>query len=110
VAGLISRHADAWKHTGLTVGALTWRDIGVPWPYPLKTDRREVTDADSVGVEARKQEQEGHLVIFRGGWADLEYWTGQRSDEPVVEAPGADDPMTLPDVEQLLERFAGLFR
>lgn len=45
----------------------------MPWPYPLKTDREEVTDADSVGVVVRNQEQEGRLVIFRGGWADLEY-------------------------------------
>jgi hypothetical protein len=49
-------------------------------------------------------------VIFRGGWADLEYWTGHPSDDPVVEAPGTNDPMTLTDVDQLLEHFASLFR
>ncbi len=110
VAGLICRHAVAWERAGLVVGALTWRDVGVPWPYPLKADRREVADADSVGVEVRKQEQEGRLVVFRGGWADLEYWTGRRCDEPVLEAPGVDDPLTIPDIERLLDRFAGLFR
>ena len=110
VAGLICRHAVTWEQAGLVAGALTWRDVGVPWPYPLRTDRREVADADSVGVEVRKQEQVGRLVVFRGGWADLEYWTGQRSDEPVLEAPGADDPLTLADIGRLLERFAGLFR
>jgi hypothetical protein len=56
---------------------LIWRDVGVPWPYPLKTDRGEAADADSVGVAVRKQEQQGSLVIFRGGWADLEYQTGR---------------------------------
>ena len=104
VAGLICRHAVAWERAGLVVGALTWRDAGVPWPYPLKADRCEVAGADSVGVEVRKQEQEGRLVIFRGGWADLEYWTGQRSDEPVLEAPGVDNPLTIPDIERLLDR------
>ena len=110
VAGLIFSHVVAWEQAGLAVGALTWRDVGVPWPYPLKADRGEVVDADSVGVAVGKQEQEGRLVIFRGGWADLEYWTGHLSDDPVVEAPGADDPMTLTDVERLLERFVSLFR
>lgn len=109
VAGLISRHTLAWEQAGLVVGALTWRDVGVPWPYPLKNDRAEVADADSVGVAVRKQEQEGRLVIFRGGWADLEYWSGERSDAPVFDAPGADEHLALPDVERLLNRFAGLF-
>lgn len=75
VAGLISSHAATWARAGLVVGALTWRDVGVPWPYRLKAHRGEVADADSVGVEVRKDEQEGRLVIFHGGWADLEYWT-----------------------------------
>jgi hypothetical protein len=110
VAGLISGHAAAWEQAGLAVGALTWRDVGVPWPYPLKADRAEVADADSVSIAIGKQEQEGRLAIFRGGWADLEYWTGHPSDDPVVEAPGANDPMTLTDVGQLLEHFASLFR
>lgn len=109
-AGLISGHAVPWKQAGLTVGELTWRDMGESWPYPFKADRSEVADADSVGVAVREQEQEGRLVIFRGGWADLDYWTGHPSDDPVSEAPGVGDPMTLTEVEQLLERFASLFR
>lgn len=84
--------------------------MGVPWPYLLKTDRSEAANANSVGVAVRKQGQEGSLVIFRGGWADLEYRAGRQFDAPVAEAPGVGDPMTLADVEQLLERFASLFR
>jgi hypothetical protein len=68
-----------------------------------------VAEADSVGVKVRKGEQEGRLVIFRGGWADLEYWSGRPSDESLTEAPGWDDWMDLSDIEQLLLRFAAFF-
>jgi hypothetical protein len=109
VAGLISRHAFAWKEPGLVVGALTWRDAAGPWPFHLVGDRGQVAEPDSVGVMIRKHEQEGQLVVFRGGWADLEYWSGSPSDEPMIEAPGWGDWMDLPGVERLLQRFAGLF-
>ena len=109
VAGLISRHAFAWEESGLVVGAVTWRDAAGPWPSPLREDRGQVTEPDSVGVTVRKHEQEGQLVVFRGGWADLEYWSGSPSDEPVTEAPGWDDWMDLPGIERLLRRFADLF-
>jgi hypothetical protein len=109
VAGLISRHAISWEQASLAVGALTWRDTAGPWPYPLGEDRSQVAEAESVGVMVRKGEQEGRLVIFRGGWADLEYWSGRTSDEPVTEAPGWDDWMDLSDIEQLLVRFAAFF-
>jgi hypothetical protein len=109
VARLISRHAISWEQAGLAVDALTWRDAAGAWPYPLREDRSQVTEADSVGVTARKGEQAGQLVIFRGGWADLEYWSGCPSDEALTEAPGWDDRMDLPGTEQLLLRFAALF-
>ena len=91
-------------------GPVTWKDVGGPWPYPLREDREKVAEADSVGVAVRKGEQEGRLDVFRGGgWADLEYSSGRPCDEPVLEAPGWDDGMDLPGIEQLLRRFAGLF-
>ncbi len=91
------------------VGALTWRDVGEPWPFPLREDRSQVTKPDSVGVTIRKHEQEGRLVVFRGGWADLEYWSGRPSDEPVTEVPGWNDWMGLPGIVRLLRRFGDLF-
>ncbi len=109
VAALISRHAIGWAEAGLVVGALAWRDVGKPWPFPLREDRSQVTEADSVGVTMRRHEQEGELVVFRGGWADLAYWSGRPLDEPVTEAPGWNDWMGLHDIERLLQRFAGLF-
>ena len=52
-----------------------------------------MAEADSAGVALCKGEKEGRLVVFRGGWADLEYWSGRPCDEPVTEAPGWDDRM-----------------
>jgi hypothetical protein len=109
VAGLISRHAFAWKQSGLVVGALTWRDEAAPWPCPLREDRGQVAEPDSVGIMVRGHQREGRLVVFRGGWADLEYWGGGPSDMPVLEAPGWDNWMDLPGIERLLRRFASLF-
>jgi hypothetical protein len=74
VAELISRHAFAWEQSGLVVGVLTWRDEAAPWPSLLREDRGQVAEPDSVGVTVRKDQQEGQLAVFRGGWADLEYW------------------------------------
>ena len=109
MAALITRHASAWEESGLVVGALTWRDAAAPWPSPLREDRGQVAQPDSVGVAVRKRGHEGQLVVFRGGWADLEYWSGDASDEPVIEAPGWDDWLDLPGVDRLLRRFAALF-
>ena len=109
VAGLISRYAFAWKQSGLVVGALTWRDEAAPWPCPLREDRGQVAEPDSVGIMVRGHQREGRLVVFRGGWADLEYWGGGPSVMPVLEAPGWDNWMDLPGIERLLRRFASLF-
>lgn len=109
VAELISRHALSWQEAGFAVGPVTWRDVGGGWPYPLREDRRQVAEADSVGVAVCTGEKEGRLVVFRGGWADLEYWSGRPCDEPVIEAPGWDDRIDLSGIEQLLRRFAALF-
>jgi hypothetical protein len=62
-----------------------------------------------VGFIIRKHQQEGRVVVFPGGWADLEYRGGDPSDEPVLETPGWDDWMDLPGIERLLQRFADLF-
>jgi hypothetical protein len=109
VAALITRHAFAWEESGLVAGALTWRDAAASWPSPLTEERSQVTEPDSVGVAVRKHGQEGQLVVFRGGWADLEYWSGSASDKPVIEAPGWDDWLDLPGIDQLRRRFAVLF-
>jgi len=105
---IVQRRAS-WVARGLVVGDLTWRDVGEPWPYPLKTERVEVCDPDSVGVRVTKGQQEGSFVLFVGGWADLLYWDGE-SDQVLDEAPGWDDWMSVEAFGALLDRWAGLFR
>jgi hypothetical protein len=90
VAALITLHSLAWEEFGLGVGALTWRNAAASWSSPLREDRGQVAEPDSVGVAVRKRGQEGQLVVF-GGWTDLEYQGGGASDEPVFEAPGWHD-------------------
>ena len=106
-AGLLARHVQEWRKVGLVADALTWRDIGEPWPFRIKVDRSAVIDADSVGVSAKKGGQEGRLVLYRGGWADIEHWSS--SDKPTFEALGTDDPLSLDDFDRVLDHFAGLF-
>ncbi|HTL31690.1 MAG TPA: hypothetical protein VL326_01120 [Kofleriaceae bacterium] len=101
--------AERARASGITVDAITWRDQA-DRPPTLKTVREEVSDPDSIGVRCVKGDQEGRLVLFRGAWADLEYWSGDVSTEPLVEAPGADDGLTLESYAALLDRFFELFR
>jgi hypothetical protein len=106
----IARRIEAWRAAGLTVGAVTWRDRGEPWPYRFKVDQTEVKDADSIGVAVRKGLQEGAVVLFDGGWADFEYWSGLASDEPLLDAPGWEDWLTVEAFGEILDRLAGQFR
>jgi hypothetical protein len=106
----IVHRVDVWRAAGFTVGAVTWRDRGEPWPYPLKVDRSAVTDADSIGVAVQKGSQEGAVVLFDGGWADFEYWSGNASDEPLLDAPGYNDWLTVDTFGEVLDRLAAQFR
>ena len=68
----IERRADGWREAGFVVGPVTWRDQG-GWPASLKTERGVVADPDSIGVKVRLGDQEGSVVLFKGGWCDVEY-------------------------------------
>jgi hypothetical protein len=80
----IERRAD-----GFTVEPVTWRDQRGGWPPSLNTDRGAVAGPDSIGIKVRLGDQEGSVVLFEGGWCDVEYWPGSASCEPLTEAPGA---------------------
>jgi hypothetical protein len=105
----ITRRRGAWEQRGINVGDLTWREVGEGWPPVLKTERSAVTDTDSVGVALSKGRQEGSVVLFQGGWADLLYWNGE-DEEAVDEAPGWEDWLTLEAFGDLLDRLGGFFK
>ena len=71
--------AERARASGVTVDAITWRDQA-DRPPTLKTVREEVSDPDSIGIRCTMGGREGSLVLFRGGWADLEYWSGEASE------------------------------
>jgi hypothetical protein len=102
----IARRIDRWRASGMTIDDVTWRDQADGWPPPFKTDRNEVRDPDSIGIRCSKGEQEGSLVLFKGGWCDLDFWSGSAA---IVEAPGHDDSLTVDSYGRLLDRFFALF-
>ena len=106
----IAARRDAWVSSGLDVGQVTWREQGEGWPPTLKTGRKDVVSADSIGIEVRKGAQEGSVVLFDGGWADLLWWAGDAGDDLVDEAPGWDDWLDVERFGALLDRFASMFR
>ena len=106
----IERRLDRWRSAGLVVGPVTWRNPGEGWPPPFKTDRAQVTDADSIGIALRKGEQEGEVVLFKGGWCDFVYWTGEATVDPVQDVPGYPNEMTIDGYGSVLDRLAALFR
>lgn len=88
----------------MDVGQLTWRDQSVV-PPRLTTIRAEAIEADSVGVMLRSGKAEGELILFKGGWADFTFWTGDRRDEAIQDAPGWDRPMTINEFGRQLDRL-----
>ncbi len=104
----IEARRHVWRDAGIAVGETTWRDEADGWPWKLKTSRSNVRTPDSVGVALSKGDQEGSVVLFRGGWADLLYWNGKEG-EVVDEAPGWDDWLTIDAFGSLLDRFGRFF-
>lgn len=63
----------SWISQGLAVGPVTWRDARASWPQPIVTDRNLVSEPESVGITVTAADgRKGHLVIWRGGWADVD--------------------------------------
>jgi hypothetical protein len=77
VAGTLAGLRAGWISQGLTAGPITWRDARASWPKPLITDRSAVIEPESVGITLTASVgHEGRLVIWRGGWADVELLAG----------------------------------
>ncbi|MEU1410776.1 hypothetical protein [Streptomyces sp. NPDC005731] len=85
-AVVVSRRS-VWQAAGLAVAPVTWRDGAAPWPQRLETERREVSDPDSIGFHLRSsQRAELQVVLYRGGWADVDY-IASIDDAGAIPAP-----------------------
>jgi hypothetical protein len=94
-AAEITQRQPAWVSLGLTVGPVTWRDEADVWPHILQTDRARVADPDSVGVRIQGiDNSEVEIVLFRGGWADLNAVKGPitADTQVVTECPKPVSP------------------
>lgn len=59
-------------------------------PQGLETNRSEVSDPDSVGIHLRGlDEAELLVVLYRGGWADIDYIAGA-DDAGVIFSPAVN--------------------
>ncbi|MDQ0596526.1 hypothetical protein QF037_000871 [Streptomyces canus] len=91
-AAEITERRRGWERAGLIVEAVTWRDEAASWPQVLETERGRVQDPDSIGVLiSDPNEAELGVVLFRGGWADVDALT--LAGDVVAEAPTVDSPM-----------------
>lgn len=109
VAASLRQRMARWTAKGMTVGPLTWAD-GQTTVNQITTHREDVRGEYSVGVRIRDGAQEGELVVYAGGWCDLDYWAGDAGSDVLAEAPGADAPLDVAALEAVLDRFEGLFR
>ncbi|MBO0913992.1 hypothetical protein J1C73_06570 [Streptomyces laculatispora] len=83
-AAVITERTGPWLAGGLEVGQMTWRDGTVQWPQRIEADRTLVRDPDSVGVLISGPADAAlSVVLFRGGWADVDYFDGLDGAGPI---------------------------
>ncbi|MGH4029209.1 hypothetical protein ACQB60_09775 [Actinomycetota bacterium Odt1-20B] len=106
---VIAERAAWWRAAGLTVGRVTWRDEAAPWPQQLETDRTLVRDPDSIGVVVSgPADAELSVVLFRGGWADVDYCHDGLDDVGVLPAVGIDSAAAFASrLDQWVSRVFG---
>jgi hypothetical protein len=103
----LSGRRPEWRRRGVAVGEFTWRDAAAAWPQPIVADRGAVTDPESLGMTLHAGDgAEAFLVLWTGGWADLEALI---NGQVVVETPEFTDvPSCVAVAEALVARLAGL--
>lgn len=73
IASALAGLRPGWIGQALAAGPLTWRGARASWPKPLVTDRSAVVEPESVGITLTSVGgRKGRLVIWRGGWADVD--------------------------------------
>jgi hypothetical protein len=76
-AAVLVKQVARWRSAGLAVGEMAWRDWEAEWSQPLETGRARVNDPDSLGlVISGSAEAELSVVLFRGGWPDVDFFDG----------------------------------
>lgn len=108
VTAEIRERVPDWEGRGLEVGPVTWRDEEDKSPE-LKVDRTDVLEPVSVGIAVRTNGQEGRLVIYKEGWADISVFDSEENND-VNEVIGWEDWFTLDAVGSVIDRFVCLFR
>lgn len=105
LAELTGRRPE-WTRRGLVVGEFTWRDAAAAWPQPIVADRESVADPESLGMTLDAGGgAEALLVLWTGGWADLE---ASINGQVVVETPEfADVASCVAVADALAARLLG---
>ena len=98
------------RRADLSVGPLTWKDMHAAYDAPFPTDRSEIDIPYSVGVHVSRGVEEGSLVLYAGGWADLEYWSGSAADDPILRVPGYGDWLDVPRFAAVVDEFLDFFQ
>ncbi|MFG2985950.1 hypothetical protein ACGFYQ_32680 [Streptomyces sp. NPDC048258] len=109
-AAEIAARLPAWTASGLSPRPITWRDEAALWPQRLETERALVADPDSIGVCILGADgwTELHLVLYRGGWADLDALT---DNEVTTECPQITTPEEFGSLlDSSVTRFLGAGR
>jgi hypothetical protein len=104
----LTQRLPRWQARGLSVGDITWAD-GQLFDHEVTADRQRVRGDYSMGIRARRDREEGEVILYAGGWCDLEYWSGRPVDQPFAETHGWEEPLDLPAFVRVLDRFESLF-
>lgn len=95
LAARLAPHVSRWS-AHASVGPFTWRDGTATWPQPILTDRAAVAVPESVGFMI--ETDTGRvltIVVWTGGWADIEMFTGSDVLTPHHEFRDADEALAV---------------
>ncbi|WP_143317166.1 hypothetical protein [Cellulosimicrobium sp. KWT-B] len=82
---------EGWRRE-VDVGPLTWCDYEAGWPRPITPDRASVRTPESLGLIVRKRNVDVllEIVVYLGGWADVESLVGLEVYTACHEFQGED--------------------